>query len=117
MAVTSCFVVYVYRSLELPQMVEALQAKHVREITCGSNQSAAITSNGELYTWGSGEDGCLGHGDTSNQLKPKQVREIQSTEHLYNLTFAAPKKFSTLNVVFLIGCWTTGLSCHLCCLR
>lgn len=54
-------------------MVEALQGKHIRDIACGSNQSAAITSNGELYTWGSGEDGCLGHGDTANQLRPKQV--------------------------------------------
>lgn len=61
------------RSLDIPQMVEALQAKHIRDITCGSNQSAAITSNGELYTWGSGEDGCLGHGDRANQLRPKQV--------------------------------------------
>jgi len=56
-------------------MVEVLQAKHIRDIACGSNHSAAITSNGELYTWGSGEDGCLGHGDTTNQLRPKQVRK------------------------------------------
>ena len=67
------------RSLDIPQMVEALQAKHIRDIACGSNQSAAITSNGELYTWGSGEDGCLGHGDKTNQLRPKQVRKEFST--------------------------------------
>jgi len=89
-------------------MVEALQAKHIREITCGSNQSAAITSNGELYTWGSGEDGCLGHGDTANQLKPKQVRG----KLLVIMLFTAPK-FSMANVVFLSGCWTAGLSCHM----
>ena len=85
-------------------MVEALQAKHIREITCGSNQSAAITSNGELYTWGSGEDGCLGHGDTANQLKPKQVRR--------KLFVMSAPKFSMTNVAFLIGCWTAGLPCH-----
>ena len=63
-------------------MVEALQAKHIRDITCGSNQSAAITSNGELYTWGSGEDGCLGHGDKANQLRPKQVRKKSAYQFL-----------------------------------
>ena len=57
-------------------MIEALQGKHIRDIACGSNQSAAITSNGELYTWGSGEDGCLGHGDKANQLRPKQVEKF-----------------------------------------
>ena len=66
-------IISIVRSLDIPQMVEALQGKHIRDIACGSNQSAAITSNGELYTWGSGEDGCLGHGDKSNQLRPKQV--------------------------------------------
>ncbi len=35
--------------------------------------SAAITSSGELYTWGCGEYGRLGHGDNVTQLRPKQV--------------------------------------------
>lgn len=54
-------------------MIESLQGKHVKEIACGSGHSAAITTNGELYTWGQGDHGRLGHGDTSNQSKPKQV--------------------------------------------
>ena len=54
-------------------MVESLQGKQVREIACGTGHSAAITTNGELYTWGQGDHGRLGHGDTTNQPKPKQV--------------------------------------------
>ena len=61
------------RSYDRPKMIEALQGKHVREIACGSGHSAAITSNGELYTWGQGDHGRLGHGDLLNQTKPKQV--------------------------------------------
>ena len=45
----------------------------MRDISCGSSHSAAITSNGDLYTWGLGEYGRLGHGDNTTQLKPKQV--------------------------------------------
>ena len=54
-------------------MIELLQGKHVKEVACGSGHSAAITTNGELYTWGQGDHGRLGHGDTANQLRPKQV--------------------------------------------
>ena len=54
-------------------MIEGLQGKHVRDIACGSGYSAVITSNGELYTWGQGNRGQLGHGDCLNTSKPKQV--------------------------------------------
>lgn len=54
-------------------MIDALRSKKIREIACGSSHSAAITSNGELYTWGLGEYGRLGHGDNVTQLKPKMV--------------------------------------------
>lgn len=36
--------------------------KHVVHIACGSTYSAAITVDGELYTWGRGNYGRLGHG-------------------------------------------------------
>ncbi len=61
------------RSYDRPKMIQSLQGKHVKEISCGSNYSAAITSNGELYTWGQGAHGRLGHGDKANQSKPKLV--------------------------------------------
>ncbi|CAB0009589.1 unnamed protein product [Nesidiocoris tenuis] len=63
-------------SLEKPRMIEALKSKKIRDIACGSSHSAAITSNGELYTWGLGEYGRLGHGDFVTQLKPKLVKAL-----------------------------------------
>ncbi|XP_065932278.1 E3 ubiquitin-protein ligase HERC2 isoform X5 [Magallana gigas] len=59
-----------------PRLIEALKSKRVRDIACGSSHSAAITSNGDLYTWGLGEYGRLGHGDNTTQLKPKQVKAL-----------------------------------------
>ena len=49
-------------------MIEALKNKRVRDIACGSSHSAAITSSGELFTWGCGEYGRLGHGDNVTQV-------------------------------------------------
>ncbi|XP_015429351.1 PREDICTED: LOW QUALITY PROTEIN: E3 ubiquitin-protein ligase HERC2 [Dufourea novaeangliae] len=63
-------------SLDKPRLIEALKSKRIRDIACGSGHSAAITSSGELYTWGLGEYGRLGHGDTSTQLKPKLVQSL-----------------------------------------
>ena len=50
-----------------------MRSKRIRDIACGSSHSAAIISNGDLYTWGLGEYGRLGHGDNTTQLRPKQV--------------------------------------------
>ncbi len=63
-------------SSDKPRLIEALKSKRVRDIACGSSHSAAITSSGELYTWGCGEYGRLGHGDNITQLRPKQVRAL-----------------------------------------
>ncbi|XP_042145750.1 E3 ubiquitin-protein ligase HERC2 isoform X2 [Ixodes scapularis] len=63
-------------SYEKPRLIEALKSKRIRDISCGSSHSAAITSSGELYTWGLGEYGRLGHGDNLTQLRPKQVSAL-----------------------------------------
>ncbi|CRL02239.1 CLUMA_CG015120, isoform A [Clunio marinus] len=63
-------------TLEKPKLIESLKTKRIRDIACGSAHSAAITSQGELYTWGLGEYGRLGHGDNSTLLKPKLVQKL-----------------------------------------
>ncbi|XP_046386640.1 E3 ubiquitin-protein ligase HERC2 isoform X3 [Ischnura elegans] len=66
----SCF------SVHSPRMIEALRTKRIRDIACGSSHSAAVTASGELYTWGLGEYGRLGHGDLLSQHRPKRVRAL-----------------------------------------
>ncbi|KAG5897066.1 hypothetical protein JTB14_025882 [Gonioctena quinquepunctata] len=63
-------------NLDKPRMIEALRSKKIRDIACGSSHSAAITSSGELYSWGLGEYGRLGHGDNVTQLKPRLVKVL-----------------------------------------
>lgn len=48
-----------------PTLITGLAGKQVVQIACGSTHSAAVTSEGELYTWGRGNYGRLGHGKTS----------------------------------------------------
>lgn len=65
---------FLNRNCDKPRLIEALKTKRIRDIACGSSHSAAITSSGELYSWGLGEYGRLGHGDNTTQLRPKLVR-------------------------------------------
>ncbi|XP_012456234.1 PH, RCC1 and FYVE domains-containing protein 1 isoform X1 [Gossypium raimondii] len=70
---------------KLPIRVEGKLTKNfVEEIACGAYHVAVLTSRTEVYTWGKGANGRLGHGDTDDRnspwlveaLKDKQVKSI-----------------------------------------
>ena len=42
-------------------MVAALADSSISQVACGRYHTAALTSRGELLTWGEGRDGALGH--------------------------------------------------------
>ena len=56
----------VYSSREEPTLITGLAGKQVVQVACGSTHSAAVTSEGELYSWGRGNYGRLGHGETAD---------------------------------------------------
>ena len=64
-------------SVDRPRVIEALRGRDVVGISCGGSHSAAITAAGELYTWGKGRYGRLGHGDSEDQFKPKMVEALR----------------------------------------
>lgn len=66
-------------SHDRPVFIETLKSRRIRDVACGSSHSAAITSSGELYTWGLGDYGRLGHGDTTTELSPKLVKTLVGT--------------------------------------
>ncbi|XP_068494745.1 PH, RCC1 and FYVE domains-containing protein 1-like isoform X1 [Phaseolus vulgaris] len=70
---------------KLPTRVEGkLSMSFVEEIACGAYHVAVLTSRTEVFTWGKGANGRLGHGDTDDRstptlveaLKDKQVKSI-----------------------------------------
>jgi alpha-tubulin suppressor-like RCC1 family protein len=44
-----------------PSLIAHLEKIPIRSLECGSEHSAAISLNGELFTWGSNEEGQLGY--------------------------------------------------------
>ena len=44
---------------------------------CGGSHSVAVTAEGDIFTWGNGAYGCLGHNDTQDKLAPAQLERGQ----------------------------------------
>ncbi|KAL9303701.1 hypothetical protein ACSQ67_020964 [Phaseolus vulgaris] len=59
---------------KIPTLVQdKLLGETVEEISCGSHHVVALTKKGELYTWGMGANGRLGHGDVEDRKSPTLV--------------------------------------------
>jgi len=60
----------------VPRLIQSLAGQIVTQVTCGSYHTAAITGNGDLYTWGGGMYGKLGHGNETGCSTPKRVEAL-----------------------------------------
>ncbi|KAF5893394.1 methionine aminopeptidase 2 isoform X2, partial [Clarias magur] len=57
-----------------PALVDVSETSEINKVSCGSRHTAAITSTGDLYTWGWGLYGQLGHGSRCSSDEPKIVQ-------------------------------------------
>ncbi|KAJ3678505.1 hypothetical protein LUZ60_002308 [Juncus effusus] len=63
---------------ELPCLVQdRLAGELVEEISCGTCHIVALTSRSEVYTWGKGSNGRLGHGDVEDRKTPTLVEALK----------------------------------------
>lgn len=54
-----------------------MECLYVLSVSCGPWHSAAITSLGQLFTFGDGSFGALGHGDRSSSSVPREVETLK----------------------------------------
>lgn len=54
-----------------------LAAKKVLQVACGFQHTVALTEDGEVYSWGQGKFGALGHGNNVDQATPNKVAELK----------------------------------------
>lgn len=46
------------------------------QVSCGPFHTAAVTTDGLLFSWGDGLFGKLGYGDQASCSQPRQVRNV-----------------------------------------
>lgn len=51
--------------------------KKVKQVQCGFQHTVCITEDGEVYSWGNGKNGALGHGDWNELNSPKKVEGLK----------------------------------------
>ncbi|KAL9317636.1 hypothetical protein ACSQ67_014153 [Phaseolus vulgaris] len=69
---------------KLPCLVEdKLAGEPVEEIACGAYHVAVLTCKNEVYTWGKGANGRLGHGDVEDRKTPTLVEALKDRHVKY----------------------------------
>ncbi|KAE8993748.1 hypothetical protein PF011_g17013 [Phytophthora fragariae] len=58
---------------ELPIAVQGLEDYRIAAIDAGECHSCALSSEGDVFTWGFGGSGALGHGTRDNSLEPRRL--------------------------------------------
>ena len=86
-------------------MIDSLRGTEVVDVAAGGAHSACVTAAGDLYTWGKGRYGRLGHSDSEDQLKPKLVRssfawEVWRDSLPLSLSFFKNKKYFLFQIRF-----------------
>ncbi|CAI9106240.1 OLC1v1005353C1 [Oldenlandia corymbosa var. corymbosa] len=56
-----------------PKLIDGLSNTNIELVACGEHHTCAVTLSGDLYTWGDGHIGLLGHGNEVSHWVPKRV--------------------------------------------
>ena len=60
-----------------PMVMKDFLYLDVAQVACENSGGAAVMFTGELFTWGKGERGRLGHSDSNDRIKPTYVKSLQ----------------------------------------
>jgi alpha-tubulin suppressor-like RCC1 family protein len=84
---------------KVPRLVATLQSQLVESVACGAHHCAAITAAGDVWTWGKGIRGQLGHNSVKEEFSPRIIAMLRkrgadrvrcslpSTPHTYIHTY------------------------------
>ncbi|KAF8411664.1 hypothetical protein HHK36_004222 [Tetracentron sinense] len=88
---------------KIPCLVEdKLVGETVEEVACGAYHVAVLTSRNEVYTWGRGANGRLGHGDIEDRKIPTLVEALRD-RHVKNIACG-----SNFTATICLHKWVSG---------
>ncbi|CAN0907996.1 PH, RCC1 and FYVE domains-containing protein 1 [Linum grandiflorum] len=94
---------------KIPVLVQdRLVGEFVEEISCGDFHVAVLTSRSEVFTWGKGANGRLGHGDTEDRKSPTLVEALKD-KHVKSISCG-----SNFTSSICIHKWVSGADQSVC---
>ncbi|CAL0319733.1 unnamed protein product [Lupinus luteus] len=84
-----------------------LPPRRVLLISAGASHSVALLSGNAVCSWGRGEDGQLGHGDTDDRLLPTQLSELDGRDIL-SITCGADHTIAYSESLSAVYSWGWG---------
>uniref|UniRef100_A0A0D9YDP2 FYVE-type domain-containing protein n=1 Tax=Oryza glumipatula TaxID=40148 RepID=A0A0D9YDP2_9ORYZ len=87
---------------------DRLASELVEEISCGASHVTVLTSRSEVYTWGMGANGRLGHGDLKDRKKPCLVEALKD-RHVKSISCG-----SNFTTCICIHKWVSGADQSVC---
>ncbi|KAL0349033.1 UNVERIFIED_CONTAM: PH, RCC1 and FYVE domains-containing protein 1 [Sesamum angustifolium] len=94
---------------KLPSLVQdRLVGEFAEQISAGADHIAVLTSRGEVFTWGRGANGRLGHGDSEDRNVPTLVEALKD-KHVRNIACG-----SSYTASICIHKWVSGADQSVC---
>lgn len=87
---------------------DRLVGEFVEQISCGAHHVVVITLRGDVFSWGRGANGRLGHGDTEDRNVPTLVEALKD-KHVRNITCG-----SNYTTSICIHKWVSGVDQSVC---
>ncbi|XP_010454214.1 PREDICTED: uncharacterized protein LOC104736008 [Camelina sativa] len=72
-------------NVQHPKLIDALGTTNIELVACGEYHSCAVSLSGDLYTWGKGDFGILGHGNEVSHWVPKRVNFLMEGIHVSSI--------------------------------
>lgn len=73
--------------------IEALKGLKAIQVACGGEHTTVLLATGEVYTFGSGKLGQLGHPGTGNEHYPKLVKSLKDMRPVVNVLRTLARTF------------------------
>ncbi|XP_057781444.1 PH, RCC1 and FYVE domains-containing protein 1-like [Salvia miltiorrhiza] len=92
-----------------PSLVQdRLVGEFVEQISCGADHVVVLTLRGDVFTWGRGANGRLGHGDTEDRNVPTLIEALKD-KHVRNISCG-----SNYTTSICIHKWVSGADQSVC---
>jgi len=101
-----------FQNLFEPAQIRALSGKFIKQITCGSDHTVALTQEGHVYASGAGKYGATGLGHSDSVCTPQRMAGLEQETEVVKVVQVSAEGRHTLLLTQGNEVWATGSNEH-----